>query len=122
MRLNLLRVVRLRKRAGFRKIFEEGRFVANSFLAVHFLPNPEQSLRVGFSAGKKLGGAVVRNRCKRRMRECYRLHKELLPKGMDLIFVARRAQINARWETVVTAYLELLRRCREISEKQRKGK
>jgi ribonuclease P protein component len=122
MVLKLLRETRLRKRSVFRKVYEEGRFVANKMMALHFMPNPENSRRIGFSAGKKLGGAVVRNRCKRRLRECYRQHQNEMPAGVDLIIVARRSLVNAKWESIVAAFLEALRRSRVMSEKNRSGK
>jgi len=122
MALKLLKKSRLRKRSLFRKVYEEGRFVANKMMAFHFMPNPDHSRRIGLSAGKKLGGAVVRNRCKRRLRECCRLHQNEMPAGMDLIIVARRSLVNAKWEAIVGAFLEALRRSRVMSEKNRLGK
>lgn len=122
MALKLLKKSRLRKRSLFRKVYEEGRFVANKMMAMHFIPNPDHSRRIGFSAGKKLGGAVVRNRCKRRLRECYRLHQNEMPAGVDLIIVARRALVNAKWELIVGAFLDALRRSRVMSERNRLSK
>jgi len=122
MGFKLLKKVHLRKRSVFRKVYEEGRFIANRLMAIHFTPNPEHSRRIGFSAGKKLGGAVVRNRCKRHLRECYRLHQNVIPADMDMIIVARRAMVGAKWECVLAAFLEVLRRSRLMIEKNRSGK
>jgi ribonuclease P protein component len=122
MSLKLLRETRLRKRALFRKVYEEGRFVANHMLAVHFIPQLGHSRRIGFSAGKRLGNAVVRNRCKRRLRECYRLHQFEVPLGMDMIVVARRDLVNAKWEKIVSAFLDAIRRSRTVMEKSGSGK
>lgn len=122
MTFKLNKESRLRKRSLFRKVYEEGRFVANKMMAMHFIPNPDHSRRIGFSAGKKLGGAVVRNRCKRRLRECYRLHQNEMPAGVDLIIVARRALVNAKWELIVGAFLDALRRSRVMSESNRLSK
>ena len=112
MSFKLLRIHRLRKRAVFRKVYEDGRFVANRLLALHFLPNPENRQRVGFAAGKKLGGATVRNRCKRRLRECYRLQREMMPAGMDCIIVARKALLDADWTALTADFRDALRRSR----------
>lgn len=122
MGLKLLRVSRLRKRAVFRKVYEEGRFVSNNMMVFHFMPNPANSRRIGFSAGKRLGNAVVRNRCKRRLRECYRLHQDEMPAGVDVVVVARRPMVGAKWDKIVVGFLDTLRRSHIMIEKQRASK
>ena len=120
MNFHCLRKHRLRKRVLFRKVYEEGRSVSNRQLSFHFLPNPDQRRRVGFAAGQKLGGAVLRNRCKRRLRECYRLNQERLPAGMDCIFVARKAMVDVDWQQLSAAFLDLLRRSRTLTGSSRR--
>jgi len=59
---------------------------------------PEDIIRVGFTATRKVGGAVVRNRAKRRLREAAR---RLLPEqglaGFDYVFVARAGTPSRPW-------------------------
>ena len=61
-----------------------------------------EGARVGFTATKKIGGAVVRNRAKRRLREAAR---QLLPEfgapGADYVFIARRDTADCDWSALL---------------------
>lgn len=75
------------------------------------LPQSEPGpTRVGVTASRKLGGAVVRNRVKRRVREAFRRHKLLFPSGLDLVFVAKKSAVVSDYEQVVR---EMERLCRK---------
>jgi len=52
------------------------------------------SLRVGFTVSKALGGAVVRNRLKRRLREAVRLHG-MIPAAMDVVINPKKSLLTA---------------------------
>ncbi len=57
-----------------------------------------QVIRVGFTATRKIGGAVVRNRAKRRMREAARLLTPLHGRpGFDYVFIARGGCVSRPW-------------------------
>jgi len=47
--------------------------------------------RLGLTVSRRVGGAVVRNRVKRRIREWFRTHRELFPRGKDCVIIARPA-------------------------------
>jgi len=71
-------------------------------------------VRAGFTATKKIGGSVVRNRAKRRLREAARLTlPELGRPGCDYVFVARAATPACPWpallDDVRTALISLAR-------------
>lgn len=113
---------RLRSNRDFRKIYARGRSYPNPICVLYVLPRePEESsgLRIGFVTSKKLGGAVARNRIKRRLREAVRL---MLPKltslPYDLIFVGRSRAKAADWEEICGAILELSRRAKLLLEKE----
>ncbi|MEK7814172.1 MAG: ribonuclease P protein component, partial [Candidatus Desantisbacteria bacterium] len=56
--------------------------------------------RVGIVAGKKVGGAVKRNRAKRLLREAYRLNKNKLVQGLDIVLVAKKMITNLTFHEV----------------------
>jgi len=66
----------LRGKSHFDRLFREGNRLSASNVDLRYLvfPDPATGCLVAFVAGRKLGNAVIRNRCKRRMREAYRMH------------------------------------------------
>lgn len=58
----------------------------------------DASPRLGLTVSRRVGGAVVRTRVKRRLREWFRRHRELLPRGKDLVIIARPAAARASAE------------------------
>jgi ribonuclease P protein component len=59
---------------------------------------------VAFAAGRKLGGSVVRNRARRRLREAYRRQRGLAPAdGVRLCFIARQAALTNPFDDLVNA-------------------
>lgn len=91
-------IERLRKRAEFLAC-AKARSCAKGAVVVQALRRDDQPLvRAGFTATKRVGGAVVRNRAKRRMREAARL---LLPQfarpGFDYVFIARGGVTTRPW-------------------------
>lgn len=103
-------VERLRRREDFEKVFQSGRHVASRLVVVRLAPNGLGRVRVGFAVGRQLGGAVVRNRLRRRWREIVRLGPPL-PSGWDIVVVARGAANGAEWTALGGAWREALARC-----------
>ena len=80
---------------------------ANGLLVLYARPNRTGRNRVGITAGKKLGKAVVRNRVRRRLREVYRLNEDKFQPGWDIVVVARSRCITASFEKLTDSYLSL---------------
>jgi ribonuclease P protein component len=67
--------MRLLRHADFERVYKKGRRHFAAHVTVFYLAREQGAgLRIGFTVGKVLGGAVVRNRMKRRLREAVRLH------------------------------------------------
>ncbi|MBK6702359.1 MAG: ribonuclease P protein component [Caulobacteraceae bacterium] len=84
---------------------------------------PSGAIGVGFTASKKVGGAVVRNRAKRRLREAAR---RLLPEhglpGVDYVLVARQQTPSAPWPTLLDDLGNALLRLRADLEGAKRAK
>lgn len=90
----------------FRRLYNTSGY-ANSYLVLYAKKNPTATNRVGVTVSKKLGGAVVRNRIRRRLREVYRLNETRFLPGWDIVVVARSRCLNANFEKLTNAYLAL---------------
>lgn len=97
---NLPRDERLRGRERIGEIFRDGSRAASGTVAARALPNGQKASRLAAVAGKALGGAVKRNRLRRRLRAAYRLQKDRLPKGWDLVLLAKAGLLEAKWQDV----------------------
>ena len=64
--------------------------------------------RIGFTVTRKIGNAVVRNRCKRLLREAVRMHWSLVSDGVDMVLHARPGLAEARPEDVENAVVRML--------------
>jgi len=76
------------------------------------LRNDLEYSRFGFSASKRVGGAVVRNRAKRLMREATRLRQAMIADSWDVVIIARQPMREANFCQVDQAIEQLLRRAR----------
>ena len=73
-------------------------FVLAACKRVNFLNSKDYQSRFGFVVSKRIGNAVVRNKCKRRMRESAKLLDIIT--GYDIVFIARRNASAASFEEV----------------------
>ena len=83
---------RLARSADFDRVYREGRSHANRYLVVYSFPREadgKEEPRLGVSVGRKVGGAVERNRVKRLLRDAFWSVADELPDGHDFVVVAR---------------------------------
>jgi ribonuclease P protein component len=80
----------LRHNLEFQRAYRRRCSASDAVLVVFGYPNDLAYSRLGLSVSRKVGKAVVRNRWKRLIREAFRLNREQLPTGLDLITIPRQ--------------------------------
>lgn len=70
----------------------------------------DATTRLGVVTSKKIGGAVVRNRARRLMREAFRVHQQELTQPVDLVLVARQSIVGRGLAGVEKDFLATMRR------------
>ncbi len=90
VRLGFPRSSRLKQRREFVRARAEGLRLVCGYLIANVASRPPNSAsRLGVVTSRKIGGAVVRSRARRLMRESFRLHQGELARPVDLVLIAR---------------------------------
>ena len=77
--------LRIRSQADFERVYAARAFAADDVLVVNGCASGLEHPRLGLSISRKVGSAVARNAWKRRIREAFRLCRQELPAGVDLV-------------------------------------
>lgn len=89
----MARFASLNRNTDFRTVYYLGKSQVDAALVTYAKRNREGVTRVGITVGKRIGGAVRRNRCRRVIREAYRALLPRVNRGWDIVFVARRRAV-----------------------------
>ena len=77
----------LKKNYEFKTVMNKGKFYRGKYITIYINENKEDKNKIGIAVSKKLGKANKRNRLKRLIRESYRLKKNNLKKGYNIVFI-----------------------------------
>ena len=113
-KMSFPRTARLLRHADFERVYKQGRRHFSASMTVFYLPRPETNgntaaakspaatgLRVGFTVGRALGGAVQRNRMKRRLREAVRLTRPAPGVNADVVINPKKSLLTNDFDTVM---------------------
>ena len=105
------RACTLKENYEFRRVYQRGASAVSGSMVVYCRRNKLGRNRLGITASTKIGGAVTRNRARRRLREVYRLNGDKLQKGWDVILVAHMHMVTCSWHVLNITFL---RACRKL--------
>lgn len=116
-RLRFRRAARLKQSREFARVRLVGQRTVCGCLIANWrgLP-PGQATRLGVVVSGKIGGAVVRSRVRRLLRESFRLHQHDLNQPVELVLVARQSIVGRGLRDVETDYLTALKRASLINQ------
>src|ERR1051326_4896350 len=96
---------RLTSAAEFERVRKNGKAQRNQLITLNVLGiEAATSFRAGFVTSRKIGGAVARNRVRRRLREIFRRHQQQMIKPVWIVTVAREASANASYAELEDAW------------------
>ena len=97
----------LKKNRDFQNVYKNGKSKANKYLVMYVLENQLDSNRLGISVSKKVGNSVIRHHLTRLIRESYRLNKEMINSGLDIVVIARESAKDRKYKEIESALLHL---------------
>lgn len=95
------RAARLLKHSDFERVYKQGKRHFSSHMTVFYLGQAAGGARVGVAVGRMLGGAVQRNRIKRRLREAVRLQRAALKGAVDVVINPKKSVLTAEFPVVL---------------------
>lgn len=120
-RLDFPASARLKRRADYQKVYKHGVRVTGRHVVLFLLQSREREGRFGVTASRRIGGAVVRSRAKRRLRELFRLQlRDGAGSAHDIVANARRSSATAPWSELEEDFKRCLRRGRLLTTGQRR--
>jgi ribonuclease P protein component len=103
------REARLVRKSEFDAVYRAGKRRSSSHYTIFIRANELPVSRYGFSIKKALGGAVVRNRIRRRMREMVRYHRQEIAAGWDIVVHPKSSVAKASFVALTSDLVRLLK-------------
>ncbi len=95
------RTARLLKHSDFDRVYKQGKRQFSSHMTVYYLAHAGSQPRIGLTVGRVLGGAVERNRLKRRLREAVRLRRSRLKAAVDVVINPKKSVLTVEFPALL---------------------
>ncbi len=106
--LFIMSMLKLKENRDFRRIYNRGKSFVSPYIVVYVNKGRQDNIRLGITAGKKIGNAVKRNRAKRVITAAFRTVQPRIREGQDFIIVARTRILDVKSTVVADSLLTLL--------------
>lgn len=93
----------------FNELINTGTCKKNKYFVIYSLPNNLKYDRFGFSVGKKIGNAVVRNKYKRKMRSIIDIYRKDYLNSKDYIIILRSRALTLNYQDLKNELISLLK-------------
>jgi len=101
---------KLRKSKEFNETYRKGKSVGSRYIVLFYRKNKNDETRIGFTASKKVGNSVKRNRARRLMKEAYRHMENSIMDGYDIVAIARVTVNEADYKGVEDSFVKAVKR------------
>ena len=101
---------KLRKCKDFKETYSKGKSVGSRYIVLFCRKNGMDETRIGFTASKKVGNSVKRNRARRLMKEAYRHMEASIMDGYDIVAIARVTVNEADYKGVEDSFRKAVQR------------
>ncbi|MFF2483599.1 ribonuclease P protein component [Paenibacillus sp. NPDC058071] len=114
------RKLRLRDRSDFNRVYRRGKSFANGQFVVYWSKQPvAEPFRLGISASKKVGNAVVRNRMRRVIKEIVRLNEGKIVPHIDFILIVRKPAVEMKYKQLEKSVMHVLKKAGLLRKEER---
>jgi len=111
MRLSFPGTARLARSSEFARVRSDGRAFHGKAMVVSVLPDASGTpARIGFITSRRVGGAVVRNRARRRLREVVRADRSAFPAGTWIVVIAKAPAATIPFQALQSEWRSLAKR------------
>ncbi len=107
---------RLKKRKQFNYLYKNGKYVSSDNIGLVYLPLKTKNFKIGYSVSKKVGKAVVRNKTKRRLKECVLKFSDLIKKEYYIIVIPKKSITNLNFNQIYLETFALFKKAELIND------